>query len=98
MSAASPFACADQLLVLLEQVARLGASIVGLLDGFPDAVTPFVDRLLDRAEGEPLEDEERDPEADERPDHQPRDDIDQAARGLFRGFLGEWQEREQHLR
>ena len=78
---------ADQLLVLLEQLAGLGARAVGLLDRFANAVPPLVDRLLDRAEGEPPEDE-NDRKADERPD-QPRDDVDQAAGALLLGLLGE---------
>ena len=42
-----------------------------------DPLAPLVDRLLDRAEREALEHEERDQEADDRPDHQPRRDLDQ---------------------
>jgi hypothetical protein len=36
--------------VLLEQLACLPASVVGLLDGTADPLTALVDRLLDRAE------------------------------------------------
>ena len=43
--------------MLLEQLTGLGARAVGLLDRLANAVPPLVDRLLDRAEGEPLEDE-----------------------------------------
>ena len=62
----------DQLPVLLEQLARLFAGPVGLVERLPDPLAPLVDRLLDRAERVPLEHEERDQEADDRPDHQPR--------------------------
>ena len=68
---------ADQLLVLLEQPARLGARVLGLLDRGADALAALVDRLLDRAERELPQHEEGDREADERPDHQTRDDVDQ---------------------
>ena len=68
---------ADQLLVLLEQPAGLGARVLRLLDRGADALAALVDRLLDRAERELPQDEERDREADERPDHQTRDDVDQ---------------------
>jgi len=68
---------ADQRLVLLEQRARLGTGGVSLFDRLADAVAALVDRLLDRAEREPLQDEERQPERDERPDHQAGDDLDQ---------------------
>src|SRR5207253_2336787 len=67
----------DELPVLLEQTARLVARLVGLLDGAADAVPPVVDQLLDRTERIALEDPERQREADDRPDHQPRDDLDQ---------------------
>ena len=68
---------ADQLPVLLEEFARFLAGAVGLLDRLANALAPVVDRLLDRAEGEPLQHEEGDQEADDRPDHQPRCDLDQ---------------------
>ena len=48
-----------------------------------DPVAPLVDRLLDRPERELPEHEERDREADQRPDHQPGDDLDQTARLVF---------------
>ena len=41
------------------------------------AFAPLVDRLLDVPERESLEDEERDPEADDRPDHQAEANLDQ---------------------
>jgi hypothetical protein len=69
---------ADQLAVLLEQVPRLLAGLVGLLERAANPVAPLVDQLLDRAEGEALEDEEGDQEADDRPDHQSRRDLDQS--------------------
>jgi hypothetical protein len=68
----------DELTVLLEELAGLLPGLVGLVDSRTNAIAPLVDRLLDRAESEPLEDEKRDPERDERPDHEPRDDFDQA--------------------
>ena len=72
---------ADQLTVLLEQAARLLAGAVGLLDRLLDPLAAVVDQLLDRAEGVPLQHQERDHERDERPDHQPRDDLDQRVGG-----------------
>ena len=42
----------DQLLVLLEQPARLGAGVVGLLERLANPSSAVVDRLLDRAERE----------------------------------------------
>src|SRR5579862_3229107 len=41
---------ADQLAMLLEQVPRLFARVVGLVERLPDALPAVVDRLLDRAE------------------------------------------------
>ena len=49
--------------VLLEQLPCLVARVVGLLDRLADAVAAVVDGLLDRAERELPEDEERDREA-----------------------------------
>src|SRR5581483_11008438 len=72
---------ADELSVLLEQSARLLAGAVGLLDRLPDTLAAVVDRLLDRAERVPAQDEERDRERDQRPDHQAGDDLDQCVRG-----------------
>ena len=46
-----------------------------------DALAPVVDQLLDGAEGVALEDEERDQEADDRPDHQSRRDRDERVGG-----------------
>ena len=63
--------------VLLEQLAGLVAGVVCLLDRLADPVAALVDRLLDRAERVLPQDEERDPERDERPDHQAGDDLDQ---------------------
>jgi len=67
----------DELTVLLEQLAGLVARLVRLVDRGPDPVAALVDGLLDRAERELAEHEERDREADQRPDHEPRDDVDQ---------------------
>src|SRR5436190_2128700 len=72
---------ADQRAVLLEQPPRLLACVLGLLDRLPDPLAAVVDHLLDRAERVALEDEERDQEADDRPDHQPRRDRDQRVGG-----------------
>jgi len=68
---------ADQRLVLLEQAPRLGPPALRLLDGLADPRTALVDHVLDRSERELLQHEERDEEADERPDHQSRDDVDE---------------------
>ena len=54
---------------------------VGLLERLPDPRPPLVDQLLDRAEGVLAEDEERDREAHQGPDHQPRCDLDQRRAG-----------------
>src|SRR5689334_2965327 len=67
----------DQLAVLLEEPARLLAGVVGLLQRLPDPLAPLVDHLLHGPEREALEHEQRDQEADDRPDHQPRGDLDQ---------------------
>jgi hypothetical protein len=64
--------------MLLEEPARLPPRAVRLLNRLLDPVTAFVDRALNRPEGEPLEHEERDPERDQRPDHQAGNDLDQA--------------------
>src|SRR5829696_1264259 len=66
--------------VLLEQPARLVAGAVGLLERLPDPLTPLVDEALDGAEREPLQHEERDPEADQGPDHQTHGDVDEGIR------------------
>ena len=67
--------------MLLEQLARLGAGVLGLLDRPLDALAPLVEHVLDRSEGVALQDEEGEQEADDRPDHQTRDDLDQARGG-----------------
>src|SRR5262249_43552424 len=72
---------ADQLPVLLEQLPRLFAGPVRLGDRLLDALTACVDRLLDRAERVLAQHEVRDPEADDRPDHQPGCDLDERIRG-----------------
>src|SRR6266540_2249694 len=71
----------DQLAVLLEQAARLLTRLVRLLDRLHDPLAPLVDRPLDRPERVALQHPERDQEADDRPDHQPRGDLDQCVRG-----------------
>src|SRR5205823_5867766 len=76
-----PLRAADQLAVLLQQLTRLSAGLVGLLERLPDPRPPLVDQLLDRAEGIALQHEQRDQEAENRPDHQPRRDLDQRIRG-----------------
>ena len=48
------------------------------------ALAAVVDQLLDRAERVALQHEEGDREADQRPDHQPRDDLDQRVRAEHR--------------
>ena len=68
--------------VLLQQVTRLVASVVGFLDRLANPVATRVDRLLDRAERELPEHEERDPERDQRPDHEAGDDLDQVVARL----------------
>src|SRR5439155_23297034 len=66
--------------VLLEQIAGLFACVLRLLDRAADLLAPLVEHLLDRAERVPLQHEERDEEADDRPDHQPRRDRDERVR------------------
>src|SRR5205085_6549776 len=78
-----PFAprLADQAAVLLEQLPRLLARLLGVFERAADALAPLVDHLLDRAEGVALQHPERDQEADDRPDHQPRGDRDEGVGG-----------------
>ena len=71
---------ADQLAMLLKQLARFVPGLVRLVQRAPDALAALVDQLLNRTEGVPLQDEERDQEADDRPDHQPGRDLDQRVR------------------
>ena len=69
---------ADQLAVLLEQAARLGARAVGLVDRVLDALAPR--RRSSAGPGRTRSSSARtgrDEEADDRPDHQPRRDLDQ---------------------
>src|SRR5439155_11060022 len=63
--------------VLLEQPPGLGAGVVRLFDRAADLLAALVDHLLDRTERIAPEHVERDQEADDRPDHQPRGDRDQ---------------------
>src|SRR5581483_11827189 len=76
-----PFRLTDERAVLLEQRTRLFTRAIGLFDRLPDPVAAVVDQLLDRTECVALQDPERDREGDDRPDHQPRDDLDQRVRG-----------------
>ena len=71
----------DQLLVLLEQPLRLVARLSAASIDCRIASLPLVDQLLDRAERVALQHVERDQEADDRPDHQPRRDRDEWVRG-----------------
>src|SRR4249919_914829 len=73
-----PLGAGDQRPVLLEQGAGLFARVVGLVHRLANALPALVDRLLDRAERVPPEDEEGDPERDQRPDHEAGDDLYQA--------------------
>src|SRR5581483_10442629 len=75
---------ADELPVLLEQVARLLAGLVGLVDRLLDALAPLVDHLLDRPERVALQHEQDHEEADDRPDHEARRDLDQRVGGQHR--------------
>src|SRR3954469_11813071 len=68
---------ADERTVLFEQPPRLVPGLVRLFDRPADSLAPLVDRLLDVTECESLEDVERDPEADDRPDHQAEANFDQ---------------------
>jgi hypothetical protein len=63
--------------VLLEQLARLLAGAVGLADRVADAFAPLVDHRLHRSERVALQDEHDDREADDRPDHEAGDDLDE---------------------
>ena len=60
---------------------------VGLVEGLPDPLAPLVDRVLDRAERVALQHVQRDQEADDRPDHQSGDDLDQRVCCEDRGHL-----------
>src|SRR6266536_432407 len=66
--------------VLLEQLSRLGARVLSLLDRLADLLAAPVEHLLDRAERVALQHEQGDEEADDRPDHQPRRDRDERVR------------------
>ena len=66
-----------QLAMLLQQLAGLVARALRLLERLTDPLAPLVDDLLHRPERVALEHEERDPERDQRPDHQAGDDLDQ---------------------
>ena len=59
------------LAVLGEQLVGLLALLLGGLDVLPDRVRALLERLADPREGELPEHEHRDPEQDQRPDHQP---------------------------
>src|SRR5882724_4186737 len=72
---------ADEGAVLFEESPCFAARLLRLFDRAADAVAPLVDDLLDRTERESLEDEERNPEADDGPDHQAESDFDQWIRG-----------------
>jgi hypothetical protein len=67
--------------VLLEQAPRLRAGVVGLVERLADALPALVDDPLHRPERETPQHEERDREADERPDHQSDPDLDQRIGG-----------------
>ena len=71
----------DQRPVLLEQLPGLGAGVVGLLDRLPDPIPAGVNRLLHRPEDPLPQHEERDAEAEQRPDHEAGDDLDQGVGG-----------------
>src|SRR5262249_23073230 len=71
---------ADQRSVLLEQVARFAASLVGLVERLADPLATLVDRLLDPAEREALQHPQGDREADDGPYHQAEADLDQRMR------------------
>ena len=67
---------ADQLAVLIQQFPGLVACGVGLVQRAADPLLALVDQLLDRCERVALQNEERNEEADDRPDHQPGRDLD----------------------
>ena len=68
----------DQRPVLLDELPRLAPRRVGLLERAPDPLAALVEQVLDRPERVPLQHEEGDQEAVDRPDHQARDYLDQA--------------------
>src|SRR3954470_5034897 len=74
---ALPTRLSDERAVLFEQPPRLVPRFVRLFDRPADSLAPLVARLLDVTEREFLEDVERDPEADDRPDHQAEATFDQ---------------------
>src|SRR6266566_4694001 len=58
-------------------VPRDRANILRLTARLADQLAALLEQLLNRTEGVPLQDEQRDQEADDRPDHQARRDLDQ---------------------
>jgi hypothetical protein len=57
--------------VLLEELVGLALGLGGPLDRLVDGLAPLVQRLRDAREGELVEQEQRDPKSQQRPDHQP---------------------------
>jgi hypothetical protein len=71
----------DQGAVLLQQLAGFGPRLVRLLDRLADPLAASVDHLLDRSERVTPQDEKRQSEADERPDHEAGSDLDEGVGG-----------------
>jgi hypothetical protein len=62
---------AQALPVFLEQLVGLVPRALGGVDRLVDRLAPAVERLADAREREPLQQEQREAERDQRPDHQP---------------------------
>jgi hypothetical protein len=71
------------LAVLVQQLVGLNAHALRVLDRLLDRKAPLVERLRDPRERQPAEDEQRDPERDQRPDHQPYVRADQEVAALL---------------
>ena len=76
---------AQPLAVLLEELVGLPAGPLGCLDRVLDRLPAAVERLLDPRVGEPAEDEHRQPEGDQCPDHHANAGRDEEVPAVGRG-------------
>src|SRR5439155_1027740 len=85
--------------LLLQQLRRLGARLFGLVELVLDAPLPLLDRLEERRPAELPQQDQQHEEDDDRPNHQPRVDVEGAAPAPFCTTLlnGEQQRRQAHL-
>ena len=85
----------ELLLVLVEQRLRLLAGVLRGLEVLAHDRAALLDQRGERPKGVLPQDEERDEEDDQCPDHQPREGLDQVARVV--GLGGRDDERPDHL-